>query len=163
MSQKPATPALDQVMHWIETQDDLAWDFKIPADIYTQAVKEGLASQFVFAVRYTPADQNPSGEDEPHVYTVIYPKGMDHLWQGSDFLQPLLPEGNPAHECMETEWSFDGVDNKDPGAIAKFMISRGIALDEAFQKEREPEAYAMIKQALAVKPAQTPKTQGPKP
>ena len=156
MSNQSATPALDQVMHWLETQDDLPWDFEIPADIYAQAVKEGLASQFVFAVRYMSAENNPFGEDEPYAYTVIYPKDKDSTWKGPDFLRPLLPEGNAVDECMETEWHFESL-GSDPGAIAKFMIGRGIALDEEFQKGYEPQAYTLIKDALTEKQPPAPK------
>lgn len=162
MTEPSKTPALDQIMNWLETQDDLPWDFEIPSDIYKQAVKEGLAEKFVFMVRYIAAENNPFGDDEPHMYTVIYPKDLDSTWKGPDFLRPLLPEGNAVDECMETEWYFEDVDN-NPGAIAKFLLSRGIALDEKWQKDREPEAHAMIKAALGEKPAQAPKTQGPKP
>lgn len=158
-----------QVMQWVAQQDDLEWDFKVPDDIMKQAIREGLAAEFSFFIRYTAAERNPNGEDEPVVYAVIYPNGLDNTWKGPDFIRPMLPESWGDDECMETEWHFEKAGLHTPADIARLLAGRGFTFDDAGQRyfEDDRAVYEEVKAAVdsvtgaAVPPAAKP--HGPKP
>lgn len=155
MSRKP-TPERDQVMQWVATQDDLAWDFQVPNDVMTKAIAQGLAAEFSFFIRYTPAERNPFGDDAPYFYAVIYPNGLDSTWKGPAFIRPMLPESHGDDECMETEWHFDAERFATPGAIAALLATRGFAFDAEGQKWYADEATIFDQVNDAVRQAKTP-------
>ena len=140
--------ALAQVLDWIENQDDLAWDFKVPQDVYAQAVKEGLASTFSFYVCSNPDAYGPNDES-PSVYAVVYPKGMDATWKGPQFIAQLLPEAIGYDECMETEWYFGKAGLTTPAQIATLMTQRGFAFDAKQQEEFYPDVLGEASSAVA--------------
>lgn len=156
------TPALDQVMAWLDTQDDLEWDFKIPADIYAQAVSEGLAGKFNF---YVCCNHDSTGPDDesPALYAVVYPVGMDATWKGPLFIEQLLPEAVDFDECMETEWHFHKAGLTTPAEIATLLTKRGLIFDAQDQARFYPNVLAEVSNAVAAATAPAAKSCSIKP
>jgi hypothetical protein len=149
---EPVT-AVEKVMDFIERQDDLPWDFTVPADIYAEAVKEGLATKFSYFLRHIPAAENPYGEDADVSFAVIFPTGKDGTWKGPNFLRPLVPEGEAIDECMETEWHFADAALSTPAGIARLLSGKGMTFAQADQREyAELPAQVMRDVLEAIKP-----------
>lgn len=156
--------ALAQVLAWLAQQDDLAWDFKIPADVHAQALKEGLAAHFSFYVCLNPDTTGPD-DTSPALYAVVYPKGMDATWKGVAFVAQLLPEAVGFDECMETEWHFHKAGLTTPAQIAAVLARRGLHFDAAQQKRFYPDVLDEVSAAVAATGTTPPKppAKAPKP
>lgn len=162
------TTALAQVLDWLKNQDDLDWDFAIPADTYAQAVKEGLAATFSFYICSNPDAYGPD-DVSPALYAVVYPIGMDATWKGPAFVSPLLPEAIHYDECMETEWHFHKIGLTSPAAIASLLATRGLVFDAAQQTQFYPDIHDEVARAVGTATAATcctvgkPAAKPPKP
>lgn len=151
-------PAVEQVMDMLERDDDLPWNHAVCPVLHQVAIEDGLASRFRFFVT-----QNDTGMGDEPVFAVIYPAGKDDTWKGDKYLIPLLPEGNPVDECVQTEWHFSDMGYDTPAKIAKLLHGKGFSLDIKAQLRAAPTFINDIQTALGTSYAPAAAAKPPRP
>jgi hypothetical protein len=119
-------------------------DEEAPPAIQQRIAKEqGLASRFSFRI----SDFRGKEHGEYGMFAAIYPTVRDSTFKtGYDYLRPLVPEGKPHDECVETEWHFPE-EMDTPAKIAKYLVSEGFVLDKEAQKH-QPKVLEEIEKLL---------------